>query len=103
MATEIKTKICGSCDTEKPLTEYYRRIGNKYRHICKVCDNIKRKQYPTNTAYIHHRRKNNFDKLSQEQQANIRDDIATMKITDVAIKYGINRKTMYGWKYKGLI
>lgn len=52
MATRLKTKICGSCKLDLPISEYYKRnripgVKNKlsnYFHACKKCINIRNKR-----------------------------------------------------------
>lgn len=33
----MKVKICSRCKTKKPISDYYKNGGNKYRSECKSC------------------------------------------------------------------
>ncbi len=41
----MKTKICGRCNQEKPLTEFYKHKRDGYRSRCKVCSKLDYKEY----------------------------------------------------------
>lgn len=34
-------KTCKQCNTEKPITEYYKNGPNRYKNVCKECGRIK--------------------------------------------------------------
>jgi hypothetical protein len=49
-----QTKTCRTCDTAKPVTEFYRYGGGKrgYRTRCKPCDSIARRNGPSEATRI---------------------------------------------------
>lgn len=53
-APMTQTKTCRTCDTAKPVTEFYRNGGGKpgYRARCKGCLNAARRSGPSKTTRI---------------------------------------------------
>jgi len=43
----MKTKICGKCKKEKPITEFLRHNRDEYRSRCKPCHREDNKEYLT--------------------------------------------------------
>lgn len=43
----MTSKVCTSCETEKPITEFYKHVGGKFgvKSQCKVCVNKRNKEY----------------------------------------------------------
>jgi 5-methylcytosine-specific restriction endonuclease McrA len=67
-------KFCPHCETEKPLTEFYKTTKGGIMQACKACHNARtnawREKNPKAVAQIHARsRKRRADKILEEQRA----------------------------------
>ena len=92
-------KHCPSCNTFKPLTEYY-RAGAYYQARCKPCHNLRRVTY----GYKYTKLKTGFKRLPEETQINIIADLtAKIKKKDIAKKYNIAYPSLIRWIRNGQV
>ena len=92
MSIEVKTKHCVSCDTIKPVSEYY--MSRKWlQKRCKPCHNAIRKTYIQTSTYV--KKKTGFCKLPDNVRIDILEDFKNIDSMAIYKKYGTENKFSY--------
>lgn len=96
--TEMDLRTCKKCNTEKPLTEYYKCSKTAWRRSCKVCCNKNHKEWREKNkdivaGYVENWVKNNRDKWNNYSRTYRREHYDPVRRHNMYMKhtYGENQ------------
>jgi hypothetical protein len=102
----MTTKICKTCNLDKPISDYYiaykNNDNNIYTSLCKPCHNNKKTIYNQSKPKI--LKPNSFMKLEESKRNAILEDVKNkLKYKEIARKHDIRYNMMMFWKNKGYL
>ena len=104
MSEDKKSKVCKTCQVDKPLTDYY-RTKRTYLSYCKPCHNIRTirngKKARAERRLVFKRI--TLDLYELEKLKDIRDDLKRMTQTNASKKHGVGQSTLSAWLKTGAL